>query len=132
MVRVYHAITEDNWKEDEGTISAPIGRSLADRKMAVIEDGRQAVTHYRVRNALKSHLWSLSWRPEPSKYASPSHQRPIRDPVYGRRKQMFNLKGQALHALKLTLTHPRNNEIMTFHAPLPEYFEKLLELLRKK
>lgn len=138
VVRVYHAITEDNWKEDEGTISAPIGRSLADRKkMAVIEDGRQAVTHYRVLERFGSHTYMElkleTGRTHQIRVHLSHLKRPIiGDPVYGRRKQMFNLKGQALHALKLTLTHPRNNEIMTFHAPLPEYFEKLLELLRKK
>lgn len=138
VVRVYHAITEDNWKEDEGTISAPIGRSLADRKkMAVIEDGRQAVTHYRVLERFGSHTYMElkleTGRTHQIRVHLSHLKRPIiGDPVYGRRKQMFNLKGQALHALKLTLTHPRTNEIMTFHAPLPEYFEKLLELLRKK
>ncbi len=138
IIRVYHTITEDNWKEDEGTISAPIARSSADRKkMAVVEGGRKAITHYRVLERFGSHTYL-----ELTLETGRTHQirvhlnymkRPIiGDPVYGRRKQMFNLKGQALHALKLTLTHPRTNELMTFYAPLPEYFEKLLELLRKK
>ena len=52
------------------------------------------------------------------------------DPVYGSKKQKFNLNGQLLHAFRLTLTHPRTGERMTFEAPLPAYFRKVLDALR--
>jgi 23S rRNA pseudouridine1911/1915/1917 synthase len=138
VVRIYHAITEDNWIEDQGTISAPIGRSPTNRKkMAVVKGGRKAVTHYKVLERFGSHTYL-----ELTLETGRTHQirvhlnymgRPIvGDPVYGRRNQKFNLRGQALHAIRLTLTHPRTKEQMTFHAPLPRYFENLLETLRKK
>jgi 23S rRNA pseudouridine1911/1915/1917 synthase len=47
----------------------------------------------------------------------------VGDPLYGRRNQRFSLKGQALHAARLSLTHPRTGEHMEFSAPLPDYFE---------
>ena len=60
------------------------------------------------------------------------------DEVYAKAKTQFEKKhpslfaGQALHAKKLTLTHPKSGERMTFECPLPEEFEKALELLRKE
>jgi 23S rRNA pseudouridine1911/1915/1917 synthase len=55
----------------------------------------------------------------------------VGDSVYGSRKQKFNLKGQVLHAKKLGLIHPSTGEYMEFEAPLPEYFENLLDILRR-
>ena len=50
--------------------------------------------------------------------------------AFGSKKQKFNLNGQLLHAFRLTLTHPRTGERMTFEAPLPAYFRKVLDALR--
>ena len=56
----------------------------------------------------------------------------IGDPVYGLKKDRFsNIGGQCLHAAKLTLTHPRTGERMTFSAPLPEYFTEILGKLER-
>ena len=54
----------------------------------------------------------------------------VGDPVYGYKKQRFTLDGQLLHAFRLTLTHPRTGERMTFEAPLPADFEHILAVLR--
>ena len=54
----------------------------------------------------------------------------VGDPVYGYKKQRFELNGQLLHAFRLTLTHPRSGERMTFTAPLPDYFERILTIVR--
>jgi len=137
MSRIYHAIAEGIIQEDTGTISAPIGRSLKDRKkMAVVNGGREAITHFRVLERFKSHTYL-----ELALETGRTHQIRVHlkyighpvvgDPVYGRHKQLFNLKGQALHAYQLSLTHPRTNERMTFYAPLPAYFEGILKILRK-
>ena len=56
----------------------------------------------------------------------------VGDPVYGYKKQRFSLNGQLLHAYRLTLTHPRTGERLTFEAPLPEYFERVLAILRRE
>lgn len=136
--RIYHAITEDNWKEDEGTISAPIGRNPEDRKkMAVVKGGRQAITHFRVLERFGVYTYL-----ELTLETGRTHQIRVHlnylghpiigDPVYGRRNQKFNLKGQALHAAMLIFTHPRTGERVSFRAPVPEYFGNVLELLRKK
>ena len=53
------------------------------------------------------------------------------DEIYGRAKSPFKLEGQTLHAMVLGFIHPTTGEYMEFEAPLPEYFEKLLEKLRK-
>ncbi|MGI6527233.1 MAG: RluA family pseudouridine synthase [Caldicoprobacterales bacterium] len=136
--RIYYAITEGNWKEDVGIISAPIGRSPHDRKkMAVVKGGRQAVTHYRVLERFNTHTYM-----ELTLDTGRTHQIRVHlsylghpiigDPVYGRRIQKFKLRGQALHAAILILTHPRTGERITFRAPVPEYFDNILELLRNK
>ena len=56
----------------------------------------------------------------------------VGDPVYGYKKQRFELEGQLLHAFRLTLTHPRTGERMQFEAPLPDDFAHVLEVLRKE
>ena len=55
----------------------------------------------------------------------------VGDPVYGSKKQKFQLSGQLLHAYRLGLTHPRTGERMVFEAPIPDYFEKVLDTLEK-
>jgi len=56
----------------------------------------------------------------------------IGDTVYGRKNDIYNINGQALHAKKLGFVHPIKGEYMEFESPLPEYFKELLEKLRKK
>ena len=56
----------------------------------------------------------------------------VGDPVYGYKKQRFSLTGQLLHAFRLELTHPTSGERMSFTAPLPEYFEHVLEIVRRE
>lgn len=134
--RVYLAVAEHNLKQDSGTISAPIGRHPSERKkMAVVPGGREAVTHYRVLERFRIHTF-LECRLETGR----THQIRVHlahighplagDPLYGSKHQKFNLPGQALHAARLTLTHPRTGAAMTFEAPLPEAFEHLLTVLR--
>ncbi|HBM76234.1 MAG TPA: RNA pseudouridine synthase, partial [Clostridiaceae bacterium] len=53
----------------------------------------------------------------------------VGDPLYGVKKQKFNLKGQALHAAVLGFMHPRTGDYMEFRAPLPDYFKKLISVL---
>ena len=55
----------------------------------------------------------------------------VGDPVYGIKKQKFELNGQLLHAFRLTLSHPRTGKRMTFEAPVPAYFQRVLDLLDK-
>ena len=144
--RLYHAIIKGNFKEDIGTVDAPIGRHPVDRKkMAVIRSNdyksREAVTHWRVLERFGS-FTHVECELETGRthqirvhMASIGHPL-VGDTVYGGGQTPFEHKhkayisGQCLFASRLTLTHPRSGEKMTFYAPLPRNFEKLLEILR--
>lgn len=136
MSRIYWTIVEYNIKQDNGIIDAPIGRHPIDRKrMAVVESGRRAVTHYEVLERFGDYTLVKAQLETGRTHQIRVHMAYIGhpvvgDPVYGIKKQRFNLKGQVLHAKQLTLIHPRSGEKMTFEAPLPEYFEKLLSILK--
>ncbi|MCM1540850.1 MAG: RluA family pseudouridine synthase [Blautia sp.] len=133
--RRYVAVCHDCLKEEEGVIDRPIGRHPTDRKkMAVNEHGRRAVTHYRVLRRFEKYTY-IECRLETGRthqirvhMASIGH--PILgDEVYSGRKCPFRLQGQVLHAKTLGFVHPSRGEYMEVEAPLPEYFEHLLEIL---
>lgn len=138
ITRKYYAIVYGNLQNDTGTIDKPIGRSPRDRKkMAVNErNGRRAVTHYKVIERLKNQYTFIECRLETGRthqirvhMASIGH--PILgDELYGSRKCPFKLQGQTLHAGVLGFVHPSSGEYVEFTADLPEYFKRLLELLR--
>lgn len=143
MSREYRALVVGHMKEMCGTVDAPIARSTRDRKkMAISADGRSARTHYRVDEEFpQCSLLTLNLE------TGRTHQIRVHmaylghpvlgDPVYGGDGAAFVKKhpslfdGQMLHAQSLTLTHPRTGEKMTFHAPLPDNFERALSILRK-
>ncbi len=130
--RTYVAIVEQNIREDAGTINAPIGRHPKDRKkMAVVPGGREAITHWRVL-ARFGDFTLIQARLETGRtHQIRVHMASLRHPVagdtvYGAEKPKLGLAGQALHACRLRLTHPRTGETMTFRAPLPAYFKRAL------
>lgn len=131
--REYQAIVVGAPREDQGTIDQPIGRHKVDRKkMAIVPDGRHAVTHYQVLKRFRGYSL-LAFQLETGRthqirvhMASIGHPI-IGDPLYGLKKDRFsNLDGQCLHAWRLSLDHPRTGERMVFEAPLPEYFTAIL------
>lgn len=135
--RVYLALLEGVVKEPQGRICTNIGRSPKDRmKMAVLPSGKGklAITDYCVKKRYQNHTLTEFTLQTGRTHQIRVHSRymghPIvGDPVYGYQKQRFALNGQLLHAYRLTLTHPRTGEEMTFTAPLPDYFTKVLEIL---
>ena len=138
ITRKYRAIVCGNLKEDEGTVDAPLGRHPQDRKrMAIVRSGgKRAVTHYRVLERFGNYTY-IECRLETGRthqirvhMASLGHPL-LGDEIYGRAKSPFKLEGQTLHAMVLGFIHPTTGEYLEFEAPLPEYFEKLLEKLRK-
>lgn len=139
--REYHALVTGGFSSDSGTVDLPIGRHPTDRKrMAVVDGGRDAVTHYTVLERFGgiSYLRLLleTGRTHQIRVHMSHTGHPLLgDTVYGGGKTRFEklhaplLCGQTLHAKRLTLTHPCG-ERMTFECPLPGYFEKLLSILR--
>lgn len=140
ITRKYRAIVHGNLKEEEGTVNAPIGRHPVDRKKMAVNErcGRNAVTHYRVLERFGSFTY-LECRLETGRthqirvhMASIGHPL-LGDDVYGpSRCPIPGLTGQTLHAMTLGFIHPETGTYMEFEAPLPEYFENLLEKLRRR
>lgn len=133
--RKYRAIVVGNIKEEEAAIDAPIGRHPIDRlKRAVINNGKHAVTHFKVLNRFKNYTY-IEARLETGR----THQIRVHlsyignpllgDPIYGPKSSKFNLKGQILHAKVLGFIHPSKGEYMEFVSELPNYFEKILKTL---
>lgn len=145
--RVYEAIALGNFKEDSGTVNAPIGRHPVDRKrMAIVRregEGREAITHYRVlaRFGGMTHIECVleTGRTHQIRVHMASQGHPLLgDPVYGGNGTKFEarhrqlISGQCLFARRLSLTHPRTGERMSFEAPLPLEFKALLEILERE
>lgn len=136
--RIYLALLEGTVKQNDGVIDTFIGRSDKNRTMMAVKDsGRRAVTHFKVLKRYKEFTFS-EFRLETGR----THQIRVHckyighpivgDPVYGYEKQKFKLHGQLLHAWKLELTHPSTGERMSFEAPLPDYFQAVLQKLDKQ
>lgn len=139
VVRRYHAICYGVLKEEEGSISAPIGRHPTDRKkMAVNEkNGKYAVTHYKVLQRFRDYTF-IECRLETGRtHQIRVHMSHIGHPLLGDevyapgRKSPYQLKGQCLHAKILGFLHPRTHTYIETDAPYPEYFTHLLKVLPK-
>jgi len=139
ITRRYRAICAGVIQEDEGTIDAPIGRDEKDRKKMAVnyKNGKTAVTHYKVLERFKDYSY-IECRLETGRthqirvhMASIGHPL-LGDEVYSSRKWPYSLDGQTLHAYILGFIHPRRGEYIETMAPIPEYFNMLLEKLRKK
>ena len=133
--RIYKGIVIGNFKEEEGAVDAPIGRNPKDRKkMAVVPNGREAVTHFTVLEQFKGYSY-VQFKLETGR----THQIRVHmahighpllgDDVYG--KPVKNLEGQTLHAQTLGFKQPTTGEYVEVNAPLPLYFEELLNKYRK-
>ncbi len=139
--RNYLGIVHGCPKGEEGTIIGAIGRHPIDRKKyAVVSDpsGRYACTHWKLVERLGD-FSLLSFKLDTGRthqirvHCSHVKHPIIGDSTYSRcRKLPMALSGQALHAVRLGLDHPVTKKRMTFEAPLPESFEKLLSILRRK
>ena len=149
--RSYTALVWGNPQRDRGRIDAPIGRNPRDRKkMAVVEGGRAAATHFQVEERF-AFLCLLDLRLETGR----THQIRVHlqheghpvfgDPLYGGVNRIRGIQGefrrrarelqelihrQALHARSLRFEHPRSRAPMQFTAELPADFSRLLEALR--
>ena len=136
ITRKYEAIVTGVLKEDEGVIDAPIGRHLTERKKmaAGVKNGKDARTHYRVLQRFKGYTW-VECQLETGRthqirvHMASIHHPLLGDTVYGSEKNPWHLEGQTLHAKVLGLLHPSTGAYIEVNAPLPVYFQKLLQRL---
>ena len=133
MKRDYIALVHGIVGESAGIVDVPIGRDPKDRqRMAGIENGKPAVTHYRVLDRSGQQTVLLC-----SLETGRTHQIRVHmaylgypvvgDPKYGRRKEALIWPGQALHAWHLHLLHPRTGEALDFYAEPPAFFLGVLK-----
>ena len=133
--KTYIALVRGIVKENEATIDMPIGRSNSDRKkMAVTKNGKNAVTHIKVLKRYDKYTLL-----EVNIETGRTHQIRVHlahigypvigDYIYSNGKNEFGIVGQCLHAKSLEFKHPITGKDMKLEAPLPEYFEKVLQEL---
>ena len=135
LARTYEAVVCGNLREDSGTVDAPIGRCPADRKrMAVIPDGRSAITHWEVIARYNGYTHVRCMLETGRTHQIRVHMAHIGHPllgdlVYGRKRAEKGLEGQCLHAKELRFLHPRTGESVTVTSELPDYFRDVLKKL---
>ena len=139
ITRKYRAIVYGRIMEEEGTVNAPIGRHPTDRKKMAINEknGKPAVTHYKVLERFDKYTYIECQLETGRTHQIRVHMTSIGHPllgdeVYGNAKCPFKLEGQTLHAMTIGCIHPTTGEYVEYEAPLPEYFEHLLQILRTK
>ncbi|MCD6239469.1 MAG: RluA family pseudouridine synthase [Thermotogae bacterium] len=133
--KVYLGIVVGIPRIQKGIIRVPIGRSETDRrKMKVCENGRDSITYYKVMKIFGNKKASLLWiMPKTGRtHQIRVHMKYMGNPIigdalYGKEEKRF--KRQMLHALRLSFTHPRTGEKLTFIAPPPEDFKKAIRIL---
>lgn len=136
--RIYVGIVCGNVKEDSGTVEGAIGRHPIERKKMAINEknGKPAITHYKVLERFKNYTY-MQFKLETGRtHQIRVHMASIGHPLLGDtlyssgRSSFKHLQGQCLHAKTIGFIHPKTGEYMEYSAPLPEYFEKLLCLLK--
>ncbi len=137
--REYRAIVMGNIVHDNGMIDAPIGRDPRDRQKMTVTDkgGRDARTHFQVLERFGKSTYVECALETGRTHQIRVHMKYINHPVmgdekYGKKCSYMNTNGQVLHAYKITFIHPRTQKEMTIEAPLPDYFNELLNILRKE
>ena len=134
--RKYYAIVNGNIGHNLGKINAPIGRDPNNRqKMAVVEGGKDSITHFKVLEIFKDHTLIECTLETGRTHQIRVHMSYIKfpvlnDPLYGSKKQTTEF-GQYLHAKTLGFVHPVTGKYMEFDSELPVEFQEMLELLRK-
>ena len=136
LARVYEAVAVGGFREDCGTVDAPIGRHPVDRKKMAVDrkNGREAVTHWSVLARYPGYT-HVECRLETGRthqirvhLASIGHPL-LGDTVYGSKKPWPGLVGQCLHARRLRFVHPSTGEPLELECPLPDWFRDVLEKL---
>lgn len=135
--RIYVALLEGIVKSDDGVIDTCIGRDTKNRtKMAVIKSGRRAITEYKVIERFEKGYTLCSFSLKTGRtHQIRVHCKYIGHPIvgdaeYGYKNCKFNLNGQLLHAERLEFVHPSTGKLVSFYAPIPDYFENILNKIK--
>ena len=138
MARTYEAIVCGGFREDSGTVDAPIGRHPSDRKKMCVtqRNSKEAVTHWEVVRRYRGYTHVRCKLETGRTHQIRVHMAHIGHPilgdtVYGHKKPELGQDSQCLHAGILCFRHPRDGRPVIVHAPLPEYFQQVLEKLEK-
>ncbi len=138
MARTYEAVVCGSFREDKGTVDAPIGRHPTDRKKMCVtaRNSRNAVTHWEVVARYRGYTHIRCQMETGRTHQIRVHMAHIGHPilgdkVYGHKKTELGQESQCLHAGTLCFRHPRDGRPVIVHAPLPEYFEAVLKKLEK-
>ena len=138
MARTYEAIVCGSFREDSGTVNAPIGRHPSDRKkMCVTErNSKEAVTHWEVVARYRGYTHVRCRLQTGRTHQIRVHMAHIGHPIlgdtiYGHKKPELGQSSQCLHAGALCFRHPRDERPVMVFAPLPEYFTQVIEKLER-
>ena len=138
MARTYEAIVCGSFREDSGTVDAPIGRHPSDRKkMCVTErNSKHAVTHWEVVARYRGYTHIRCKLETGRTHQIRVHMAHIGHPilgdlVYGRKKPELGQDSQCLHAGALCFQHPRDGRPVMVFAELPQYFRDVIAKLEK-
>lgn len=137
--KTYIALVRGTVKENEATINMPIARSKQDRKkMAVDKNGKEAITHFKVLNRYEGKYTLLEINIETGRthqirvHLSHIGYPIIGDSTYSNGKNEWGIEGQCLHAKSLDFKHPITEKEIHIEAPLPKYFNEIIEDLEGK
>lgn len=132
LSRIYVALVQGRINHDTGTIDAPIGRDINDRKKMCVTDqnSKEAITHFKVieryKNATLIECKLETGRTHQIRVHMSYIKHPIiNDPVYGSRKKVNDF-GQMLHAKEIGFIHPRTKKYMTFKCDTPKEFNEIV------
>ena len=138
MARTYDAIVCGSFREESGTVDAPIGRHPTDRKKMCVTQrcSKPAVTHYEVVERFRGYTHIRCHLETGRTHQIRVHMAYIGHPllgdtVYGHKSKELGQDSQCLHASSLCFRHPRDGRPVMVFAPLPDYFREVLEKLRK-
>ncbi len=134
LARIYEAVAAGGFREDSGTVDAPIGRHPVERKKMAIDrqNGRPAVTHWSVLGRcngfthIRCQLETGRTHQIRVHMASIGHPL-LGDVVYGSKKPWPGLAGQCLHARCLRFVHPSTGQLVELECPLPDWFQRILK-----
>ncbi len=138
MARTYEAVVCGSFREDSGTVDAPVGRHPTDRKKMCVtaRNSKEAVTHWEVVRRYRGYTHIRCKLETGRTHQIRVHMAHIGHPilgdtVYGHKNKELGQDSQCLHAGTLCFAHPRDGRPVIVHAPLPEYFTQVLEKLEK-